>query len=275
MRDDLERHYDAGSESFSKCRVGPCADCCAPAYGLASGLSFKTFARARADITLGRPRRAERRRRRTVEHDEGAAQVRGYLNSLKTKLEGSKGGTYVGGATKFYTAAKTDKRLYEDYKAQMNLDGVPVRCTTVKAFMEIWKADKSIIEVSPTGHSICDICAGFQAREAALGSRIDAEAVRLRKELDEDRREHQRVEGASRTYFDNATYDAEHRPDLVTMINIDAPTRRQFDLPRHPRNPARAWNALRNSYSFTKSIRDASKQLILPPAPFEHGHCHR
>ena len=237
MRDDLELHYDARAESFSKgFRVGPCADCCAPAFGLACGLSFTTFARARADVTLGRPRRAERRRRKAVEYDEGAAQVRGYLNSLKMKLEGSKGGTYVGGVTKYYTASKTDKRRYEDYKAQMNQDGVPVRCTTVKAFMEIWKADKSIIEVSPTGHSICDICAGFQAREAALGSRIDAEAVRLRKELDEDRREHQRVEGASRTYFDNATYDAEHRPDLVTMINIDAPTRRQFDLPRHPRN---------------------------------------
>ena len=236
MRDDLERHYDARDKSFSKgFRVGPCADCCAPAYGLACGLSFTTFARARADVTLGRPRRAERRQRKTIEHDEGAAQVRGYLNSLKSKLEGSKGGTYVGGTTKFYTAAKTDKRLYEDYKAQMNLDSVPVRCTTVKAFMEIWKADKSIIEVSPTGHSICDVCAGFQAREAALGSRIDAEAVRLRKELDEDDREHKRVEGASRAYFDNATYEAEHRPDLVTMINIDAPTRRQFDLPRHPR----------------------------------------
>jgi hypothetical protein len=237
MRDDLELHYDARAESFSKgFRVGPCADCCAPAFGLACGLSFTTFARARADVTLGRPRRAERRRRKAVEYDEGAAQVRGYLNSLKMKLEGSKGGTYVGGVTKYYTASKTDKRRYEDYKAQMNQDGVPVRCTTVKSFMEIWKADKSIIEVSPTGHSICDICAGFQAREAALGSRIDAEAVRLRKELDEDRREHQRVERASRAYFDNATYDAEHRPDLVTMINIDAPTRRQFDLPRHPRN---------------------------------------
>lgn len=52
MRDDLERHYDARTESFSKgFRVGPCADCCAPAYGLACGLSFKTFARARADVT--------------------------------------------------------------------------------------------------------------------------------------------------------------------------------------------------------------------------------
>ena len=237
MRDDLELHYDARAESFSKgFRVGPCADCCAPAFGLACGLSFTTFARARADVTLGRPRRAERRRRKAVEYDEGAAQVRGYLNSLKMKLEGSKGGTYVGGVTKYYTASKTDKRRYEDYKAQMNQDGVPVRCTTVKSFMEIWKADKSIIEVNPTGHSICDVCAGFQSREAALGSRIDVEAVRLRKELDEDQREHKRIEGASRAYSDNATYDAEHRPDLVTMINIDAPTRRQFDLPRHPRN---------------------------------------
>jgi hypothetical protein len=83
---------------------------------LACGLSFTTFARARADVTLGRPRRAERRRRKAVEYDEGAAQVRGYLNSLKMKLEGSKGGTYVGGVTKYYTASKTDKRRYEDYK---------------------------------------------------------------------------------------------------------------------------------------------------------------
>ena len=119
MRDDLELHYDARAESFSKgFRVGPCADCCAPAFGLACGLSFTTFARARADVTLGRPRRAERRRRKAVEYDEGAAQVRGYLNSLKMKLEGSKGGTYVGGVTKYYTASKTDKRRYEDYKAQ-------------------------------------------------------------------------------------------------------------------------------------------------------------
>ena len=237
IRDDLERHYDARTESFSKgFRVGPCADCCAPAYGLACGLSFKTFARARADVSMGRPRRAQRRLRKMVEHDEGATQVRGYLNSLKSKLEGSKGGTYVGGATKFYTAAKTDKRLYEDFMAQMNLDGVQVRCTTVKAFMEVWKADTHIVEVNPSGHSICDVCAGFQAREAALGSRVDPEAVHLRKELDEDQREHKRVHESSRTFFDNATYDAEHRPDLVTMINIDAPTRRQFDLPRHPKN---------------------------------------
>ena len=57
MRDDLERHYDARDKGFSKSfRVGPCADCCAPAYGLACGLSFSSFARARADVTLGRPR---------------------------------------------------------------------------------------------------------------------------------------------------------------------------------------------------------------------------
>jgi hypothetical protein len=55
MRDDLERHYDARSESFSKCRVGPCADCCAPAYGLASGLSFKTYCKGTGRHHIGAP----------------------------------------------------------------------------------------------------------------------------------------------------------------------------------------------------------------------------
>jgi hypothetical protein len=54
-------------------------------------------------------------------------------------------------------------------------------------------------------------------------------------ELQDDIDEHTRIYQAGRIVFDNATYDAEHRPELVTMINIDAPTRRQFDLPRLPR----------------------------------------
>ena len=203
---------------------------------MACGLSFTTFARARADVTLHRPRRAERRQHRTSKHEAAAAQVRGYLASLKAKLEGSKGGTYTGGMTKYYTVRKTDKRRYEDYCAQMNLDKVEVKCTTIKHFTELWNADKQIVEVSATGHSVCDHCSQFDARAEALGSRMDAEAVILRRELDEDRREHARVHDASRKVFDNATYQAEHRPDLVTMINIDAPTKRQFDLPRQPKN---------------------------------------
>ena len=237
LRDDLASHYDACTSSFNKgFKVGPRADCCAVAYALACGMCFKTFARARADVTLDRPHQAERRQHKTSKHEAAAAQVRGYLASLKAKLEGSKGGTYAGGMTKYYTARKTDKRRYADYCAQMNLDKVEVKCTTVKHFTELWKADKQIIEVSATGHSICDICTAFDARAEALGSRMDAEASRLRLELDEDRREHYRVHDASRKVFDNATYQAEHRPDLVTMINIDAPTKRQFDLPRHPKN---------------------------------------
>ena len=237
LRDDLASHYDACTSSFNKgFKVGPRADCCAVAYALACGMCFKTFARARADVTLDRPKQAERRQHKTSKHEAAAAQVRGYLASLKAKLEGSKGGTYAGGMTKYYTARKTDKRRYDDYCAQMNLDKVEVKCTTIKHFTELWKADKQIVEVSATGHSICDHCTAFDARAEALGSRMDAEASRLRRELDEDRREHFRVHDASRKVFDDATYQAEHRPDLVTMINIDAPTKRQFDLPRHPKN---------------------------------------
>ena len=41
---------------------------------------------------------------------------------------------------------------------------------------------------------------------------------------------------AGRQVFDDATYDAEHYPHLVTMLNVDAPTRRQFDLPWQPKS---------------------------------------
>lgn len=147
LRGDLAHHYDSNTERFNHgFRVGPNADCCAPAYGLACGVSFVTFSRARADITRDRPRRAERKRLRTSRKEAAAVQVRGYIAHLKQRVEGSKGGVYVGGRTKFYTARKTDKRRYADYVAQMNLDSVEVKCTCIKDFMHMWR------ECAPSSH---------------------------------------------------------------------------------------------------------------------------
>ena len=73
-------------------------------------------------------------------------QVRGYIAHLKQRVEGSKGGVYVGGRTKFYMARKTDKRRYADYVAQMNLDSVEVKCTCIKDFMHMWR------ECAPSSH---------------------------------------------------------------------------------------------------------------------------
>ena len=74
--------------------MGNRADLCAASYGLASGVSFVTFSRARSDVTFDRPRRAQRKRARTTASEEAANQVTGYIRSLTRHLEGSKGGTY-------------------------------------------------------------------------------------------------------------------------------------------------------------------------------------
>jgi hypothetical protein len=152
---------------------------------------------------------------------------------LCRQLEGNKGGTFASGATKFYTAKKTARRRYDDYIAQMNRDKVEVKCRTCRAFTVEWDKNQSIVEVSPTGHAICDICAKLDGREAALeGRRTDSQTTSMRRAIDEDRREHKRITDAPRQVFDDATYLAEHHPHKTTMLNVDAPTRRQFDLPR-------------------------------------------
>jgi hypothetical protein len=116
----------------------------------------------------------------------------------------------------------------------MNRDRVTPLCRTVKKFMTYWKAERDIVEVEPTGHSVCDDCSSFDARELALSGRTDAEAVQELNRIESDRREHNRVQLAPRNVFDDV-YLAEHRPDLMTVFNVDAPTRRQFDLPRQPK----------------------------------------
>ena len=67
MRRDLEGHYDAASGVFTRSFVvGHCGDCCSAAAGLARGLSFGTFANARADMVKDRDWCAERRSHKHV-----------------------------------------------------------------------------------------------------------------------------------------------------------------------------------------------------------------
>ena len=235
LRKDLESHYDEEKCAFQHTfKIGKLASHCAPAFGVACGVAFETFKRARTDVTRKRPLRAGRLAKKLHALDEGATQVRQYLVFMCTKMEGSKGGTFVNGQTKYYTAAKTAGRRYDDYVVHCNTHGVQVKCCTLRAFTAEWARNTSIVEVHPTGHAKCDTCSELDAREATILGRNDADALRIRAEIDEDRREHNRIADAPRAVFDRATFVAEHRPDLVTMLNIDAPTRHQFDLPRMP-----------------------------------------
>lgn len=69
MRTELQAHYHANGAYFTRSFVvGPCGDCCATSAGLARGMSFQTFANARADVGKGHDRdwHAERRAKRKV-----------------------------------------------------------------------------------------------------------------------------------------------------------------------------------------------------------------
>ena len=54
-RKEMEERYDVSNRTFTRSfKVGEVVDCCAASAGLAKGLSFGTFASARADVTKKR-----------------------------------------------------------------------------------------------------------------------------------------------------------------------------------------------------------------------------
>jgi hypothetical protein len=66
MRAQLAAHYSTTTKTFSRSFVvGPLNDCCAAAAGLANGVSFQTFANARADLRADKPLRSKRTERRS------------------------------------------------------------------------------------------------------------------------------------------------------------------------------------------------------------------
>lgn len=64
MRAQLESHYSSSGKSFTRSFVvGPLADCCSASAALANGVSFQTFANARADLRGNRPSKKRKARR--------------------------------------------------------------------------------------------------------------------------------------------------------------------------------------------------------------------
>ena len=63
MRAQLESHYSSSGKSFTRSFVvGPLADCCSASAALANGVSFQTFANARADLRGNRPSKGSRKK---------------------------------------------------------------------------------------------------------------------------------------------------------------------------------------------------------------------
>lgn len=93
-RKALEQRLDAKSQVLMRAfKVGPLVDCCAASAGLASGVSFATWANARADMKKKRPWRNGRRRQLSKVESYERAQLNAYIRDLRSGMEGPKGGS--------------------------------------------------------------------------------------------------------------------------------------------------------------------------------------
>lgn len=90
---------------------------------------------------------------------------------------------------------------------------------------------QEIKQRKPTGHDICDTCSKIRFERARYEHRTDEEAVRRRRQLDEQQAAHDVDHRTERAYAEDMWYKAEHYPERFTALNMDAPTEYQFDVP--------------------------------------------
>ena len=128
-RDELEGHYDQTSGKFSRSFVvGPLGDCCAESAALAKGISFQTFATARADVRRKRPHRPARQQGRRRKESEQRAHIRAWIRSQRTSLmEGPKGGSDP--LDKWRTGSLPRSKRYELYKESQRRSSQPILCS--------------------------------------------------------------------------------------------------------------------------------------------------
>ena len=92
-QDILEPLYSTSTRTFSRAvRIGERNDCCVESAGLAAGLSFGTFANARADVRLARPTRSGRVDKKEKLVSKERQHLEAYIRNLRGTMEGTKGG---------------------------------------------------------------------------------------------------------------------------------------------------------------------------------------
>lgn len=101
----LEPSYSKQLGAFGRSvRIGGWSDNCVVAAGLAAGLSFATFANARADVTKERPYHAGRVAQRDKLKSAKRIHLEQYIFDLRKTMEGDKGGQ--GARDRWYTGKR-------------------------------------------------------------------------------------------------------------------------------------------------------------------------
>ena len=240
-RASMAQHYCSTNRTLSRSFVvGPLNDCCAASAGLASGVAFGTWARARTDLRQNAPLRPDRRRATADKESTERRHLEAYVRELRSSMEGSKGKATAG---RFFTGKRPLPQRWDDYVKSRKTRGLPV-IGTLRLFQKIWKEHDEIVDVKATGHEICDDCGRIKAARDQYEGRTDAVAVAERKRLDEQQAIHDKEHRGERQYGDDIWYKSETYPDRVTALNMDAPTQDEFDVPVQPRKFRDAVKAL-------------------------------
>ena len=226
-RKEMAQHADAAGNLSRSFVVGPLNDCCVASAGLAKGISFGSWASARADLRKKRPLKVGRTQVRVRAESMQRRTLEAYIRSLREGMEGAKGRD---APYNWSTGKRTVPKRWDDYRKFRIRKKLPV-VGSLKLFAKLWKAHTEIHEFGAKGHPKCDECGKIESRRDALEERRDEAAVELKKDLDIDQAEHDLDHRGERDYASDIWSKAESFPERVTALNFDAPTEEEFDVP--------------------------------------------
>ena len=182
LRLQLGEHYSKTDRCFSRSFVvGGLNDCCAASSGLAAGISWSTWSRARADLTRDKPMHAGRSKEKEQRESDARRMINAYLRDLASGMEGSKGGSR--GSGKVYTGKQAVKQRYQAYRNSRIARKLPV-LGSLELFTKCWKAQQNVVELAATGMAICDACTEIGVDREKYAERTDALALEKMKEVE-------------------------------------------------------------------------------------------
>ena len=251
-RKEMEEHYDERTNTFTRSfKIGPCADCCVAAAGLAKGLSFDSWAKARADVRLpDRPYRAERNAERNQHESEQRAHLAAWIRDEIEAMEGPKGGSDP--VDKVTTPYMSGAMRWAEYCKARRSQGLPI-IGSERLFREVW-AKSEIHEVKSKGHAKCNRCGQLAAEEDKYKGRKDAEGLKNLERVRELKAVHKAGHRKERNYQNDFWTKAERYPSKITAFSMDAPTERQFDVPMQQRNARDVVKSLEKAKRWSSKI---------------------
>ena len=233
LRDTFRKNFtevtfSSHDGSFARAiRIGGHNDNCIAAAGVACGISFATFANARADTRKSRPWHAKRANNRDKLESDTRVHLEAYIRDLRSTMEGSKGSDEI----VWHTGKRSGALRWSDYKKHRMDRSLPV-IGSQALFVKLWVAHAEIRQHGVTGHALCVQCGECESERDELEGRTDKVADGRRVFLDAKEAAHAEEHMGERRYAENAWYQGETYPTRMTTIRIDAPTQHQFDLPR-------------------------------------------